>query len=417
LIGGTDLKKINLGIGFATGRKSFRRVLATHLTLWKASLALLPDKVDVHLSLFVAYDVAYHHTQSTDFTNLSQEIVDSFDRIVFVGAKNTLISVEFLKENGQISDRELKSVFASGYAGKRNAVLFAALEAHMDYLLFLDDDEYPMAVTHNHDIALWSGQRVFLSHLTAIAKADFTNGCHCGYISPIPQIDFNHTLPEQTFRRFIEAISNDIINWNNVKSLIRTGGVTYASVRTLEKQTPVEVPLHKGCRFISGANLCINLTDRSRVLPFFNPPGARGEDTFLSTLLKNRRVIRIPCYTFHDGFAHYKRLLQGALPIHLASITAASPLVRNRFLAACTGWLKYKPLLIYLTEPSYFNKYMADISCNLHDTLPAIADYFQDERFLALSATFEKFQRHAPRHAQLFQLAQDSWKKLLTVMP
>ena len=103
-------------------------------------------------------------------------------------------------------------MFGTGYAGKRNAILYAALDNQIDYLLFLDDDEYPLAVTANSEGCLWSGQHVILSHLLEIPNADYTNGHHCGYVSPIPQIRFNEQLTEADFQAFIEAISNDIIS-------------------------------------------------------------------------------------------------------------------------------------------------------------------------------------------------------------
>jgi hypothetical protein len=63
-------------------------------------------------------------------------------------------------------------------------------------------------------MCLWSGQHVLLSHLLEIPNADYTNGYHCGYISPIPQLNFTDRFTEVDFRMFIEAISNDIINWD-----------------------------------------------------------------------------------------------------------------------------------------------------------------------------------------------------------
>src|SRR5574344_863934 len=176
---------INLGIGLATGRRSFKKVLLSYISIWKEAKKELPIGIDVKLSLFVSYDVNYQKTSSTDFTNLSQEIVDAFDRIVFMGEKNASNSISGLAAQDAFSPDALNSVFGSGYAGKRNAVLFSAIEHHMDYLLFLDDDEYPMAVTNKKGTCLWSGQRVFLSHLKEIVHADLTNGYHCGYISPI----------------------------------------------------------------------------------------------------------------------------------------------------------------------------------------------------------------------------------------
>lgn len=407
------MREIRLGIGFATGRKSFRKVLAAYINTWNATNNQLPENTKVHLSLFVAYDVDYHNAKSTDFTNLSQEIVDAFERITFVGAKNTLRSVERLAQSGNFTSAELKSVFGAGYAGNRNAVLFAAIEQHMDYLLFLDDDEYPMAVTKNRKVCLWSGQQVFLAHLQEIEHADFTNGHHCGYISPIPQVEFNETMGEDVFREFIEAISNDIINWDKIRALMETGGVTYASKDVLMRDEPADVPLKGGCKFISGANLCINLTQPHRTLPFFNPPGARGEDTFLSTMLQDRIVRRVPCYTFHDGFSYYHHLLDGVLPIRLSGITTASRTVRTRFLNACIGWVRYNPLLTYITAKEDYEHKMSSIRSALAATLPAIAEYFQEDRFLSIAAEFEKYSRNVNKHYKLFLLTQNTWKKMI----
>ncbi len=48
------------------------------------------------------------------------------------------------------------------------------------------------------------------THLQYIREADVTSGYHCGYISPIPYLNYNSDLSETDFRTFIEAISNDI---------------------------------------------------------------------------------------------------------------------------------------------------------------------------------------------------------------
>lgn len=407
---------IQLGIGFATGRRNFRKVLSAYINTWSASVGELPEGIRVHLHLLVAYDVEYHNTKSTDYTNLSQEIVDSFDTITFVGAKNALKSLDKLRSSGDFTQAELSSVFGSGYAGKRNAVQFAAIENQLDYLLFLDDDEYPMAVTNNHNTCLWSGQQVFLSHLREIEGADFTNGYHCGYISPIPQIQFGDTLREQDFRLFIEAISNDIINWSSIKKLMQSGGVTYASTEVLIKATPADVPLVGGCKFISGANLCMNLKDPRKSLPFFNPPGARGEDTFLSTLLADRVVRRIPCYTFHDGFSIYQHLLDGALPIHLQAIATGVPAVNTRFLQACIGWVRYKPLLTYITAPDTYASQMNDLQKALTETLSKMAGYFQDQRFETIMTEYEKYAKNVKRHHTQFLTAHETWDRVIRML-
>jgi hypothetical protein len=407
------MKTIQMGIGFATGRMSFRKVLNAYIKNWQEAKKKLPADYKISLNLFVAYDTDYLKTQSTDYTNLSQDIVDQFDQIVFLGAKNAVKSLERLQEHSQLDKKQLRSVFSSGYAGKRNAILFAALENHMDYLLFLDDDEYPLAVTKSKDVCLWSGQHIILSHLMQIPNADYTNGRHCGYVSPIPQIPFNDDFTEEDFKAFIEAISNDIINWDSMRQLMRSGGVTYASTEVLMRNQPEEVREIGCCKFISGANLCINLTDPERTFPFFNPPGARGEDTFLSTMLHERTVLEIPCYAFHDGFSSYKNLLNGVLPTELAPITAESPAIVNRFLSACIGWVRYKPLLVYITNPEGYAEQIAQMKTTLAEVAPKLARYFNNDGFLNIICELEEFQANAKKHAAQYRLAQATWQKLL----
>ncbi|NTW71321.1 MAG: hypothetical protein HGA49_03670 [Eubacteriaceae bacterium] len=106
------------------------------------------------------------------------------------------------------------------------------------------------------------------THLKNITQADITHGHHCGYISPIPFIEFNDKMTESDFRSFIEAISNDILNWDNIKTVMEQGGVTYADTKILTTDDAIEVKEINHAKFISGANLCINLTDPRRIFPF-----------------------------------------------------------------------------------------------------------------------------------------------------
>lgn len=72
------------------------------------------------------------------------------------------------------------------------------------------------------------------------------------------------------------TISNDIINWDTIINVMNNGGVTYADTKVLASNDAYEVQETNNTKFISGANLCINLKDPRRVFPFYNPPGARG---------------------------------------------------------------------------------------------------------------------------------------------
>jgi hypothetical protein len=404
-------KTVKVGIGFATGRKSFRKVLRSHIHSWVES-GLVED-TSLSLNIFVAYDLSYQLTHSKDFTNIHPDQSSKLDGLFFSGKEEIQSEIDQLVRSGILTAAEANRVFAKGYAGQRNAILFNAIKNRMDCLIFLDDDEYPFAVTNEHNHAIWSGQPVLEQHILNIADADYTHGYHCGYISPIPYIEFNEIMAETDFQTFIEAISNDILNWANVKKIMEQGGITYSStqvLRDLEVKPVVEV---NGAKFISGANLGINISKPARILPFYNPPNARGEDTFLSTCLGNRDVVRVPCYTFHDGFSMYHRLLEGSLPIHLKFIKADSDKIIQRFYKACLGWIRYKPLLLYITRPDDYEQEIQIMREKLTAVLPKICEYFDRPEFMNILSELEKYNRNVKKHNQDFIETKAIWAKVM----
>lgn len=402
--------EINVGIGFATGRKSFQKVLKTNVYNWKESG--LTEKESVRLNLLVAYDFEYKDTKSTDYTNVSKQLLDLVGDTYFIGRPTIQKEIEYLMKEDVIDEKEAQLFFGTGYAGKRNAVLYIALKNKMDYVVFLDDDEYPMAVTKTRSTVIWGGQHILKTHLQYIKNADITNGYHCGYVSPVPYIEFNDNMPEHVFRTFIGAISNDIINWETIHSVMENGGVTYADTKVLVNNNAEEVQQINHAKFISGSNLCINLTDQKRVSPFYNPPGARGEDTFLSTCLGDRKVLRVPCYTFHDGFSTYQHLMDGVLPIKLKYIQADSEQITTRFYQACIGWIRYKPLLLYITHQEHYEEKIEEIREQIDSSLPSVCTFFQRQDFMNISKELERYNKNVKKHYQQFIETKKIWAKI-----
>lgn len=401
---------IHLGIGFVTGRKNFRKVLRTYAYRWQQTSAAIRKKVRLHL--FVAYDLEYNSTQIDDYINIRQDILDILDSVFFISPPMVENEISQLASQGILPREEGQRMLAMGYAGKRNAILYYALRRKMDYLIYLDDDEYPVAVTHNHGYPLWSGQDVFAQHLRYLADCDVTNGYHCGYISPIPDIEFDETLTEADFKTFIEAVSNDILEWGNLRKVMDNGGVTYADAEVLVKDAAAEVPEINGAKFISGSNLGLNLTHPERTMPFFNPPKARGEDTFLGASLHQRRVIRIPCYAFHDGFSVYGNLLDGVLPLELQRINASGAKTIQRFYRACIGWVRYKPLYLYITRPDDFEVESAEIRKKLTAVIPKLCNHFQYPAFEKILPEYDHYLSSVPQHYAMFQKNQQDWQKV-----
>lgn len=401
----------NVGIGFATGRKGFQKVLRSYIYNWKESG--LVDNETILLNLIVAYDLTYQNTKPADFTQVMPELCEQINSKTFIGNQDIKQEMDKLVRLQIITSREAGILFGNGYAAKRNAVLLYAIKNKMDYLLFLDDDEYPVAVTNTKKTAVWGGQHVLSTHLKYLNEADITHGRHCGYISPIPYIEYNDVMTEADYRNFIEAISNDILSWEKIKTVMRNGGVTYADPEVLTSGFAFEVMEQSHSKFISGSNLGINLKDPGRIFPFYNPPGARGEDTFLSTCLAERKVLRIPCYTFHDGFSTYNHLLEGVLPIRLKHISAEDELVIARFYKACLGWVRYKPLLIYITKPDSYEEIINDMRRRLYNSIPKICEYFGQKEFMNIISELEKYHGNVNKHYDEFVTAQKAWANIM----
>lgn len=403
-------KLINVGVGFATGRKNFKQVARTYVENWFESG--LTEKENLNLNLIVAYDLKYRNTKPSDYKDLDKRVVDILDYPFFISESVMKKESATLVNNGVIDQYEAELLFGDGYAKKRNAIMYFAIKNEMDYLLFVDDDEYPMASMKSEKGIFWKGQHVLETHLKSIERADITHGYHCGYVSPIPHIKFNEKMSEQDFQLFIETISNDIVSWDSIREKMADGGVTYADENIVNGGPVFEVQEVNGAKFISGSNLLIKLNTDSAIYPFYNPPGARGEDTFLSTCLTDLTVLKVPCYAFHDGFAKYTHLLCGILPNQLKPISAVSSKVRERFFNACIGWIRYKPLLMYITKRSSYTAEISQMKSNLKNVLPKVCEFFDKTDFMQLEEELDHYEKRVQEHYEMFQQTKTAWIKV-----
>ena len=407
-------KKINVGIGFVTGRKNFKDVVKTHISNWNASA--LAENNDIALHLLVAYDLKYTTTKISDYKIIDEEILETVDSAYYIGNASIINEIQYLVGKKVISIKDAKLIFGEGYAKKRNTILYFAIKNRMDYLIFLDDDEYPLATIKTNDNIVWTGQEVISTHISNIKNTDITHGYHCGYISPIPYVEFNDKLSEEEFRIFIESISNDIINWDSIKKKMNDGGVTYADPDIVNSDISGVVKKIDGMKFISGANLGFNLKNTNKIFPFYNPPGARGEDTFLSTSIGKCDVWKIPCYTFHDGFGTYEHLLHGVLPKKLKNFKADSGKNTKRFLRAAIGWIRYKPLLLYITQRDKYETEIIRIKENLSNVIQSICKYFENDEFESILSELEYYHTHVEEHFNDYKQTRLTWSKILNFL-
>ena len=408
-----DEKCLRVGVGFATGRRSFQNVLRSYVYHLEESGFVAPGRVS--LTLLVAFDPAYSGTARADYEDMEPRVRQWFDEAAFFSPEDVENAAEALVKRGVAPAEEKRLLFGNGYAAQRNMALYEAMRRHLDCLIFFDDDEYPMAVTSSDSagVALWSGQHVIEAHVKYLRFADVTNGYHCGYISPLPSLELDGILDADTFRRFIAAMSSDVLRWEDVQAIIQSGGVTYADRAVLTSNGPALVEEENHAKFITGGNLGLNLTDPAKIPPFYNPPGARGEDSFFSTCLTNCVVKRVPAYTFHDGFALYSDLLRGVLPTFLKSVSLYdSRAVTERFLRACVGWVRYKPLYTRLTRPDDWRQVLDEAEAALRETIPSVCAYFNDRAFAGVSAQFSQYRRDVDKHLAEFERVQALWARM-----
>lgn len=402
---------INIGIGFVTGRKTFKNVFRTYMNNFAQSGL---QNEGIQLTLFIAYDLDYTKTRVSDYMIIDKEDMKHITKIHYLGKKEIASQVAIITEAGVLTYSEAESIFGDGYGKKRNFIMYSAIMNKMDYLLFIDDDEYPIAPTRqgNRQI-IWRGQEIIKNHLQHIKDVDITNGYHCGYISPIPYIQYNFQLRENDFQMYIEALSNDILNWESIKSKTCNGGISYAEEGMMDAQNVSEIEGDKA-KYVSGSNLCINLSSNvERIPPFYNPPRARGEDTFFSTGLKGLKVLRIPCHAFHDGFQQYNCLLNGVLPLELREEKALTPANISRFQAASLGWARYKPLLLYMTSRNEYQYLIKEAKEKLALQIPKLCQYFHTQSFRMILKEFKHYHENVEMHFEDLAEATLSWRKLV----
>lgn len=404
---------LDVGIGFVTGRKHFQNVLTSYINNW-IEHGLFENK-NIRLHLFVAYDLKYSKTEISDYKNVDPELAEIVYSINFYGKAAIERERKILEDSGIVNEEESELLFGEGYAKKRNAVLYFAKKNKMDRLIFLDDDEYPVATMKNKfGNLVWMGQSVVGTHLRYSGDADITHGHHCGYISPIPYIEFNDIVTEDDFRLFIEAISNEIVSWDIVKkNIIVNKGVTYANQDIINNSTVEEVQEVAGMKFISGANLCFNLKKIKTLPPFYNPPGARGEDTFMSTTLSDKKVLKVPCYTFHDGFLNYKNILNGILPVELQAVDSNSTAIVKRFINATIGWIRYKPLMVYITQREQYEEIIKTTHEKLELTIPKLCRYFKNNHFEDILPELAHYHKKVHKHFNAFEKTKIAWAKVM----
>ena len=403
--------EIRVGIGFVTGRDNVCNIINKYYKNILEQLERFNKKIQ--LTFFILYDSDYQNTPKEKFYKILPEVYKKIN-IRYITPEDIQEHKKILKARYNFTGKQVNYILGHGHSKGRNTVMYYALMEKTNYLIFWDDDEYPVACIKDEDNGLiWQKQDNILKHIENIDNLDVSVGYHCGYISPIPYLNLNDEKSGIMVKTYIQAISNEIVDLDNIKKIMReNGGVTYANKEIIQNGKIKEIEKINGGKWIAGSTLCINLNHLEKIPAFYNPPEARGEDTFFSLGLDNCKVARVPIYHFHDGFLKYKCIMDNKFPKKLRRIENNEENVSSRFLKASLGWIKYKPLLLYIQNPKEYKQKIAKVREYLEMSIPEIIEIFNEEKFSTLIEVLNKYDENVKSNYKDYIATNETWNKI-----
>ena len=130
-----DENRLKVGLGFATGRKSFQNVFAL-ICISPRRIGLCRSRGQVSLTLLVAFDPAYSGASRADYEDMEPRVKRWFDDMAFFSPEDVRRAAQALVKRGVAPAAQERLLFGNGYAAQRNIVLYEAMRRQLDCLIF-----------------------------------------------------------------------------------------------------------------------------------------------------------------------------------------------------------------------------------------------------------------------------------------
>lgn len=405
--------EINFGIGFISGRPNVCKIINNYGKFMVEQLKELDVKVN--LTIYILFDLSYQHTIRTDFYSILPKVYKNI-RIKYITPENILEYQKVLMSRYKMTKEEAKLFIGNGYAKARNTILYCAMQHKMDYILFWDDDEYPVAGVLNEDNTLsWIKQKNLLEHIKNIESANITQGYRCGMMNPVPYVKYTKDITKQDYKNFIDGLENEVVSWKKIQEARKNPScIAYANSEIANGNCkPQKIKKIGKENFVLGSGLCLNLRDIDKIPAFYNPPNARGEDTFFSCALKEKEatVLKVPTYHFHDSFLQYAKIMRERYPEQLTSKQLVDAEVEQRFLKATIGWVRYKPLLYYIKDRENYRQIINEARENLEKSVYKINTKFKTCDFSCLIDELDNYDKNVELHYEEYLKVNKLWDK------
>ncbi|MBI2504192.1 MAG: hypothetical protein HYW07_13285 [Candidatus Latescibacteria bacterium] len=402
--------KKQVHLAFCSGRRTLPLVagmLARNLVQWGHTASC-------DLSLTIAYDPGFQGLSPLDFA-LPGEVERQFAAVAYLGP-GAQSQLAWLQRSFGLEEAGFAALFRSrGYSSQKNIALAHALLAGADYLLFLDDDEYLAAPFPGEKGQLeWEEGDLLGAHLCGLKQVAITHGVLTGYSSPVPT-DLDQYLAEEVRRRLglalglgSEFIAGD--TFVRPRELIRCGD------RDFLGQLPRPLVQARGVKLLSGGNIAFDLgaMRAGQIPPYFNPPGARGEDALLGAQLEAVACQQVPACIFHDPFQRYLGIARGEYPSQLDGV-GVGPETLERFCRAFIGWVRYAPLLLRLTvgDAQEREERLERMQGELDELGPALARGLGWQGFAKGAEELRRYRGRLERDWEDLQRAREAWFRLV----
>jgi hypothetical protein len=108
--------------------------------------------------------------------------------------------------------------------------------------------------------------------------------------------------------------------------------------------------------------------------------------------------------------------MHGVLPTMLRPIASVDQKIINRFYKTCLGWVRYKPLLLFITQNDRYDELIDDMKQKLSATLPKISAYFGKPEFMDLLPELERYHKNVRRHYVSFLKVQKAWAGIMSFL-
>jgi hypothetical protein len=104
--------------------------------------------------------------------------------------------------------------------------------------------------------------------------------------------------------------------------------------------------------------------------------------------------------------------MEGVLPIRMKTIMSSKEKNIIRFYKACIGWIRYKPLLLYITDREHYEQRIAEMREQLRIAIPKICTFFDKPEFSEILPELDKYDKNVRKHFAHFEKAQADWARI-----